>query len=261
MRKLWWLLPLLTGCKVTDAPEDLEQLMVFGFENFDRDPEFLASMGVNLFPLVDVQFEDISDGYRIENLTAEQLEAAGIDDPNVDSILGAMGAADYTHSIDDILPGMLAYNRSELFDQIKEYEVTDEEGDRDCFFAGECDTYTLTATQTVNVALLGDSTQTFTATWRWIDGEDGERFVVSRTLCPNGVEFNSDIMVVHQQYGLAVIYPNGDFPRRVESFWVDADIIGADVPDYFAVDSAAGAMKTQAERIDDWLDEGGEGAE
>lgn len=244
----------LGGCKVVDAPQDLEDLMVYGFDNYDRDPAFLAAMGQNLLPQVDDQFDVIANGYRISSLTADDVDAAGVQDATVTSILGAMGAVDYRHPISDILPPMIAPNRADLFDQIQAYDVTSETGDRDAFVAGDIDRYDFTATQTVTVTFLGDSTQTFDANYRWITPDQGDPFVVIRTMSPGGVQFNSNIMVVHQQYGLAVVYPHADTARRVESFWVDAEVIGMDVPDYYAVDQAAKTMAQQAQRVDDYVD-------
>lgn len=248
------LLVALGGCKVVDAPADLEDLMVYGFDNYDRDPDFLAAMGQNLFPQVDDQFDVIANGYRISSLTADDVAAAGVEDATVTTILGAMGSVDYRHPIADIVPPMIAPNRAELFDQIQSYDVTSEDGDRDAFIAGDTDRYDFSATQTVSVTLLGDSTQSFDANYRRITPDEGDPFVVIRTLSPGGVAFNSNIMVVHQQYGLAVLYPHGDTARRVEAFWVDAEVIGMDVPDYYAVEQAAKTMADQAQRVDDYVD-------
>lgn len=246
---------LLIGCNVVDAPEDLEALMVYGFDNFDRDEEFLAATGTNLFPLVDAQFEAVAEGYRVNSLTSDNLVSAGIETTDVSSILGAMGAANYRHPIAEILVPVLAdEERVEMFEQIKAYTVDSETGDRECFIAGDCDRYDFTATQTVAVPLLGDSTQTFDAGYRWIHPDEGDAFVVIRTLSPGGVAFDTDIMIVNQQYGLAVMFPFEGNARRVEAFWVDADIIGMDVPEYYAVEQAAKSMAEQAERVDDWLD-------
>ena len=65
------------------------------------------------------------------------------------------------------------------------------------------------------------------------------------------MSFSSKIAKVHQQYALVILYPDGGVTRRVETFWVDAEIIGLDVPDSFAVDNAINSMAAQAERVDE----------
>jgi hypothetical protein len=244
------------GCTVVDAPEDLDEMMVFGFEHFNDDPAYLAAMTENLVPAVDAQVDAVRDGYRVNDLTIEALASAGVEDGDVSSILGAMGSGDYRHPLDELIVPMLAYNRADLFDNIRSFEIVDEQGDRECFEVGDCDEYEFLADQTIDATLLGDASQEFTNEWRWIDTDIG-RVLFSRTFTPDGIRFTSDLMVIHQQYGLAVVYPQGDLPpRRVEAFWVDGEFVGIDVPAYFAVQSMARAMGAQATRIDDYLDAG-----
>lgn len=258
MRRVAVGLLFLGGCKVVDAPEDLEALMVYGFENYNRNgDEYLVAMGDNLLPQVDEQYDAIAEGYRIDSLTQEQIEAAGIEDAAVTEVFGAMGALTYRHPVPDIMGPILAPNRSELFpDNLVAYTVLDEtEGDRDCFAARTCDRYDFTFEEVADVGLLGNSTRTVQTSVRWVYPATGEPYVVSIGLCPDGIAFNTNLLVVHQQYNLAVVYPYGDVARRVEAFWVDAEVIGMDVPDHYAVDQAVGAMAAQGERIDDYLDE------
>lgn len=250
------LLGLVAGCKVVDAPEDLEAVMVFGFENYDRSPVYLEAMGGNLFPAVDAQYEAVEEGYRIDSLGDEQIAAAGVEGVDVTEIFGAMGAVTYRHTASEVLGPMIAPDRATLFpDAFVSYEVLDEtEGDRDCFLSQACDRYDFEFHEVADVGVLGKSTRQVLASYRWIYPADGEPFVVTRGLCAGGVEFTTDLLVVHQQYNLAVVYPSGSVARRVEAFWVDAEVIGLDVPDYYAVEQAVGAMAEQGGRIDDYLD-------
>lgn len=247
---------LLAGCNVVDAPEDLEELMVYGFENFSRDDDFLIAMSDNLLPQVDAQYEAIAEGYRIDSLTIEQIEANGLEDVDVNEIFGAMGALSYRHTVAEVVTPMVAPNRAELFPEaILAYEVTAEtEGDPECFASAACARYDFTFEETADVGMLGQSTRTVTTSYRWIDPPESQPYVAILSLTPGGVDLTSGIIVVHQQYGLALVYPFEATARRVEAFWIDGEVIGMDVPDYFAVEQAVGAMATQGERIDDWLD-------
>ena len=50
--------------------------------------------------------------------------------------------------------------------------------------------------------------------------------------------------------------------RRIEGFWVDAEIIGVDVRDDFAVEQAVGAMANSAEEMEaDYFEVHGGGPE
>lgn len=250
------MIALSLACTVVDAPEDLEDMMVFGYEHFGDDDAYLAATADNLVPAVAAKLDEVREGYRVNNLTEAALRSSGVEDPDTSSILGAMGSGDYRHDMDEIVVPMLAYNRADLFDNVRSFEIVEEDGDRDCFRDQACGAYAFVADQTIDATILGDASQQFTNEWRWIEADAGP-VLFSRTFTPDGIRFTSGLMVIRQQYGLAVVYPQeGAPPRRVEAFWVDGEFIGIDVPAYFAVESMAGAMGRQAERIDAWLDVG-----
>lgn len=258
MRPTIWFLPaLLGGCHAVQAPETIEELVVFGFQHFeDKDEQALVDMEANLSPLVVDNIDQMTEGYAVNQLTAEDLADAGVEDVDVTEIIGAMGAIDYRHDLDAILDPMTHEHKDELFpDNWIVYDVL-EQTDRACFLAHECDTYDFVVNQTAKVPALGEATQTLDQSLRWVHREDGTAFIVWRTLAPEPIEFTSNLMAVHQQYALVVIAPNGSVARRIESFWVDAEFIGMDVPEYSAVNNAVKQMGIQADRIDDFLDGG-----
>jgi hypothetical protein len=247
---------LAPGCKVVDAPDTLEDVVVYGFEHYDEeDPEYLVATHVEMEPLVEANLEALDEGYRVSNLTSEHLEAAGIEDAEVAEIIGAMGVADYTHGLDDVIAIVTHEHKDELFDNFLAYEVTDGT-DRDCFLSRECLTLEQDVTETTEIALLGEATRSFHLSFRWVELEDGTWVVFNQSLCPDEIEFSTNIARIYQQYAFVAIYPNGDTARRVESFWVDAEVIGMDVPDTFAVDNAVGQMKSTAEKVDEAIDAG-----
>ncbi len=241
-----------TGC-VVDAPTDMEELVTFGFSHFDDEPRFLRAMGDGLIPQVDEQFDDITGGWRVDNLTTDHLLAAGVDVGDELHILGAMGGADYRHTLDEVLPVIVHPDKAELFDTYIEYEVS-EETDRACFLARECDRYRFAFEQRTEASLLGEATSEGVRQYRWIEPDDGEAYVVGRSLLPEPISFTTDLMEVFQQYDLVVLYPHDGAVRRSETFWVDALLNDDDIPDYFAVEAAASQMRQQAEKIDDYLD-------
>lgn len=240
------------GCKVVDAPDNLEELMVFGFETFGDERSMTATVD-ELMPLVDVNEEDLIDGYRVSTLGATQLEAAGVEDASVEGIVGAMGLVEYTNALDPILDIITSHDKDTLFEQIEEFSAEDL-SDRDCFLARECDTFSQRVDETARVSLLGASERTYTHTLQWIEHEEHGTVLAIRSLSPDPIEFSTNIVNVNQQYGLAYMYDDGGGTRRVEAFWVDAELIGMDVPDSFAVDNAVNAMADQAENIDNILD-------
>ena len=248
------LLLALTGCKVVDAPADLEELATFTFANYEDDDALRAA--VDAFPgLVDDHLEELEAGYRVDDLTSADLELAGISDAEVDGVIGAMGTVTYASKLRDVLDICTAKNKAERYDNVLAYDVV-ESGDRGCFLKGNCDRYDESIEETTKITLLGEATRSYDATYKWVEGTDGSSLVVARTLSPDPVSFNSKIAKVHQQYALVLLYDDGKVTRRVETFWVDAELIGMDVPDSFAVDNAINSMAAQAERVDEQVSGG-----
>lgn len=249
-------IPLLlaaTGCKVVDAPADLESLMVFGFANFDNDDKFLEETADALLPLINEKTEDLRDGYRVLDLTTDDLVQAGVTPSAASDIIGAMGLTDYRHDVDPVIETASAENKDEMWDNFLEYEVL-ETTDRPCFLEGACPELEQEVHETTNVALLGDAERTYTSAYKRISTDAVPNAVFIRQIAPDEMKFSSNIAVVHQQYSFVMVYQDHQIAKRIEAFWVDAEALGMDLPDTFAIDSAVGQMAEQAGRVDDWID-------
>lgn len=254
MRALLTSLALCAGCKVIDAPDNLEELVVFGFVHYDEDG-YPAATTEKLIPAVGEVSDQLAEGYLVDSLTEEDLVAAGVDPPDVTSIIGALGAVSYRHSLDDVLRTITRDDKDELYDNILDYDVL-ETTDLDCFLDRTCDRLEQRVYETTSVPVLGDATRTFTQQYQWVAQDDGTELVLIRTLNPEPMDFSSALLTVHQQYALVAIWPDGDAARRCETFWVDAEFIGLEVPDSYAVKTAVQEMADQAADVDDILDQG-----
>ncbi len=244
----------LFACKVVDAPADLEELATFTFANFD-DPAALEA-AVDSFPLlVDDNLEALEKGYRVDDLSADHLESAGISEAEIAGVIGAMGTVTYASRLQDVLDICTARNKATLYDNVLDYDVLSST-DRRCFLGESCEQYDESVDETTKITLLGEASRTFDATYRWVEDSYGNSLVVARTLSPEPVSFSTKIAKVHQQYALVLLYDDGKRTRRVETFWVDAELVGLDVPDSFAVDNAINSMAAQAERVDEQISGG-----
>lgn len=252
------LLPLLTGCKVVDAPEDLEALMVFGFVNFENEIKFLEETEETLIPLVEGQLEDLTDGYRVANLTEADLAEAGVESTSSDvsEIIGAMGTVDYRHEIEPVIQVATDEDKELMFDNFVEYEVQ-ETSDTECFFTHACDRLDQEIFERTKITSLGEGERTYTSSYRWVETDDLPTALFIRQIAPDEMVFEGSALnlTVHQQYSFVMIYEHEGIGRRVEALWVDAEFVGIDIPDTFAVDNAVGAIADQAGRVDDWIDE------
>jgi hypothetical protein len=252
---------LLAGCKVVDAPDSLEELVVFGFVHFDDDASYLEAVGEKLFPKVEGLDDELEEGYYVDLLTAEDLALAGVDNPDTDGIIGALGRSIYQHGMVPVACGIAwpEKDQTEAYDNYLVYEFEDD-GNRECFLAGECERYDHAAYQIIELPILGESEQRFERSFRWVRPEGADPWIAVRLLSPEPVEFDSSILAVDQQYSFFALYDDDGATRRVEAFWVEARALGAELPEAFAVDMAVNEMQSQADRVDAFLD-GGEGCQ
>lgn len=249
-------LTLLSGCKVVDAPTNLEELMVFGFVNFDQeDDDYLVETAESLLPVIATNYADLTDdGYRVNNLTKADLDQVGVVDATAEGIVGAMGLVDYTNQVMPVIDAASHENKAAIFpDNFLEYEVLSQ-SDRPCFLAAECDELEQEVHEIAQVALLGEAERTYTSQYRRVETDTLGDVVFVRQISPDEVEFSSSFAKVYQQYSFVMVYTEAGHARRIEAFWVDAEIIGLDVPDSYAVDQAVKQMTEQAERIDAYID-------
>lgn len=245
-----------TGCEVVDAPETLEELVVFGFVHFDESEAFLRATADNLIPLAEDHLEDLQDGLYVDSLTAENLEATGIEAPEIQGIVGALGSADYRYPVLDIIRLQTRPDKADIYDNIEEYVIDDIDGDLDCFLDGHCRRIAMTLTEVTMLPVIGRTSSTHLRELRWVRITDGREVLCSRGLNPEGVEFTTPIIEVRQQYSFYCNYPAPINGRRLEALWVDAYLLGADVPIAWAVDQVVGEMQANADHVSDLLDDG-----
>ncbi len=120
-----------------------------------------------------------------------------------------------------------------------------------------------TTEETTRIAVIGRSTRRTVNELRWIT-IDGVQHAVMRQVSPEGVTFHADVplMAIDQQYGVVLLRPvDGGGVRRVEAFWVEARVIGAELPEGFAVRLTVDQFQKAADDIDAYvLGEDGSGA-
>ncbi len=248
---------LLVGCKVIDAPENVEELVVYGFVHFDDDIDYLEAVGEKLFPAVEDLDEELEEGYFVDLLTAEDLEQAGVEAPDTEGIIGALGRSVYGYDLVPVACGIAWPDKAntEAYASYVEYAFEDD-GNRDCFMAGECEWYEHSASQVIEIPILGEATQTFERAFRWVEPRDGVPWIAVRLLSPTPIDFNTQILAVDQQYSFFALYPDGGTTSRVEAFWVEARALGFELPESFAVTNAVNEMQDQADQVDAFLDAG-----
>lgn len=247
------LLAPLSACKVIEAPESLEDVVVYGFRHYDDEQDYLVATHANLRPEVEAHLEELVEGYLVSDLASDDLAVAGVKNADVSNVIGALATVTYTHPLDEIIGVLTRTDKAEIFEDTLIYEVLESSG-RQCFLDRSCDRLDYRIHEVTTVPILGEAERTFDISYRWVETDDGTWVVYQRTLNPDPITFSTDLLKVYQQYQLVTLYPDDGGARRVEAFWVDAEIVGMDMPESLAITTAVSTMEDQAAAVDAYLD-------
>ncbi len=251
---------LLPGCKVIDAPESIEELMIFGFMHADEEEEgYGTAFLTNLLPEIDANTEDLEAGYRVNSLTADDIRASLEDPDGIDDDVDITGVSTRTihqSSMADVVWALSFPDTTQVFDATIVFELGDHT-DRDCFLLRACIDYTYSAHRVLDLGILGQATQDFSGSFRWVTAEDGTEGALWRTTSPRPAETTSDIMSVHQQYSMDVLFDNGDgSSSRMSAIWIDATLgEEGDIPDSFLVNTSVKQLQDAAGDVDLFITE------
>lgn len=247
------LLLLLTACRPPEAPDTIEEMMVYGFTHYDDDPAYLIALADKLVPFMESHSEELGEGYEVNALTGEHLTAAGVENEGVDGVVGAAVGLYYNVSLDELAFGLTYPEQADIFETYLAYERLSET-DRDCFLEDACETHFCENSVHAAFGAGIEMWNEFSQDSRWIVTEEGERFLVMQVLGPEPVEFSIDWLEVPQQYSFSFVYENDEgVARRVQSIWVEGHIVDADVPESFALNLGINNMLSSAEDLDLWL--------
>jgi hypothetical protein len=244
---------LWIGCAVVDAPEALEDLMVYGFvHTADEDPRPLEVAAADLPEQVNRYADALREGYSVSSLTRDDLAVVGLTVDREIDVVGVAYLLEQSATVDEIASVLVGGDLSQVFDKTLEYQLHRQD-DLDCFLAHACETYTNAGTRVTDAGLFGTATQDFESHVRWVEMEDGSAGLVVRQLSPDATEISSGLAAVHQSYNWALMYREGATTRRMEAYWADAEVVGLDVPETFALDLAVSSNVERAAELDAYL--------
>ena len=166
--------------------------------------------------------------------------------------MGAAVGLPYTVGVDDIAYGLSLPEQAEIFEKYIAYERVSET-DRACFLDRSCPSHSCENDVHIDFGAGIESWNSFSQELRLVESEDWGELLVRRVLGPEEVEFSVDWLEVPQQYGFSFVFEVDGVATRVQSVWVEGRIVGADVPETFALSLGIGGMQRSAEDLDAWL--------
>lgn len=251
-----WLLGLaVSACRpALVPPESAEERMTWAFVHFD-DAGALALVAEPQRVWVEAHGTELDEGYAVSSLTSADIEASGVTAPDDETdILGAMGRAVYTSTLDDVAAGVVSTAKPEIHESAVSFEILETDGQQACFLDHTCDHHVFWARSVDKVPVLGETTRTYRTEMRWETDDAGDTFLALRQVAPDPISFNLDLLAVDQQYGVSLVWPTATGALRVEAFWIDARILGnLTLPEGFAVRQAVDQMQKTASEMDAWV--------
>jgi hypothetical protein len=250
------LVSLVVACapRPPDAPEELNELVGYMYANTaEDDPAPLEVGSVNLDVWLDERIDETLEGYTVNNLTEEAINALGDGERDLTDLAGAAVGHESPHAIDTLVGTIIGTDPMLMFDSYVAFERTFD-GDEECFMAGDCDWLESEVLASFDYVLMQVETHS-RVQYRWVDTDLG-RVYVERTWLREDAVVTSDLVEVEQQYYLRVIMPADEGAVSLQATWVVARLIG-DMPEDAALNLLIDSMETQAGKLDDFITEGG----
>ena len=250
---------ILVGCTAIEAPEDFDALNSFLYEKFHEPDRYLEQGLENLISWLPENEKDLSEGYRVSNLSAEAIDTVGQEPPA--QLFGIGLSREYDHSVDDVAYAAFGVDPEDLDPESETYNNREYQSDIDCFLTHECNLLQYTG-EVQNFLPLGIEVVSYLfSEARWVETSLGTAYVQRRWLT-QPPEVSVDWVNVESEYGVIITLPqplgsedNASNVKRIESLWVNMSIDGLPIPEDLAVELGLGSLRESIDRIDTYLDE------
>jgi len=247
-------LVLLVGCKhPPDAPEELDQLVGYLYEHVaDEDPAPLEVGTDNMKAWLDQGLEQTLEGYTVNNLSQEAVDALDDGTRDLDGLVGAAVGHDSTFSVDELGRTIILTPPTTIYpDTYTKYD-RDFHGDSDCFAVGDCDFLEMETHSTSNYALGLTVDINSLVQFRWVDTDLG-RVLIQRSWMHTPATVSLDILDVKQQFYLWMFLPTETGSLSVQATWMVATISDGSVPEDLALNLVIDSMSNTAQTLDDFV--------
>lgn len=242
----------LLGCKApVEAPAELNELVGYMYANVpEDDPAPLQVASVNLDVWLQERIDETLEGYSVDNLTPEAIEALGDGPQDLEHLAGAAVGHISALPPSTLVETIVLADPMEIYTGVYVSFERTFEGDAECFVAGDCDWLEADVHASFDYTLMQVETHS-RVQYRWIDTELG-RVYVERTWLRDPAVVTSTFVEVDQQYYLRVVLPDGAGSRSIQATWVVARLVG-DLPENAALNMLINSMAKQAVKLDDFI--------
>ena len=242
------------ACSVPDAPETLDLLGSYLFTEYANPDERYMEQGMeNLKTWIDANREDVQEGYRIENISIEAIEALELEhETNLEGLIGAAVATDITLSVEETIEYVILADPMEISPDAYGYFEREWDGDVDCFLRKECKQIDYDADMHNYFPLGIEISSKVHGQYQWIMAPSGD-YVIQRRWMKNPGISNKDWFQVDQDYALTIYMPNDGGLRFMDMEWIVTLLGDIPVPEDFAIGLAIDSITKNRKRIESYI--------
>ncbi len=259
------LLFALVACKPAppDAPEELDQLVGFLFEHVDDDEaDYLQVGAVNTDAWLDKRLQETLEGYSVDDLSLEAINALGgaqQDAATVEALAGAAVGHESAYDVETLMEAIINDDPLDVYPGVYLANRRDAESrEIRCFMEQECDRIEFEVWAEFDYGVVQVSTNSMVQ-YRWVDTDLG-KVVVERTWLrsPADVQSIFDLRVQQQYFMWAAIPAGDDAPagvktRSIQATWVVAEFGEDEVDDDIALNLVINSMVKNSNLLEDWI--------
>ncbi|MEN0060749.1 MAG: hypothetical protein AAGA48_01295 [Myxococcota bacterium] len=251
----WALLLLVTACRAPpEAPAEFEALSAFLFEDLGTDEQQGLEAGVeNLAAWLEANLDEANEGYTIELLSQASLDALEVQrERDAAKLVGGAVTTLSQASVLDLASAFLLEDQTTIYPDDYVRWDSNFRSDPNCFVSRECDELVVDNDTVTRLPLSLELTTKNTAQYRWVETEAGPA-MLTRSWLREPADVNLNIFRVDDQFFLSANVPTSRGLVRLQSVWVDAAIVGVEVPEATALNLLIDGLVAQDEALYAWL--------
>lgn len=245
------LLATLSACVAVEAPEELDELVVWLYENHPTDdPAYLEAGVDSLVAWIEAE-EEIANRYTISGLGEEAVNGLDETERVAWGLVGMAVITDSEYTVDDAARAMVITSIDEIYPEFVTYQRQWlDESDPDCFVAVDCDRAesleNYEAHYTGNLITVAESQNQYV----WVDAATGWTFF-QRNWLTVPPEVNQSLAEVDEQMYLNLFVPRESGGHwRLQATWMDPTL---DDIDQAAIGAVAGSMRRNSETLEEYF--------
>lgn len=247
----------LVGCKpLPEAPLELDELCGYLFEHAGDDDDTLAleAGAINLDAWLDVNIESTAEGYSVNTLSDESVNALNDGERSLDGVKGAAVGHTSEHAISDLVSSLVGDDMMAIYPDNYETFSRTFDDDPACFLAGECAALQAETFSTIDYSVVTVEVDSMVQ-YRWVETADYGRVAIERTWMRTPAIVSLDFLAVNQQYYVWMFIPgvDGVGSRSIQATWMVAQMGDGAPPEDIVLGIVVNSMSKGAADLDAWV--------